>query len=66
MDELIEMYLQTTLRENFQVDRELLKKHKLTENQWLKFLDLVEDLDLNEEGARILLDEVKAGRLKLK
>ncbi|MCB9013413.1 MAG: hypothetical protein H6539_05175 [Bacteroidales bacterium] len=66
MDELIEMYLQTLSAEDYKIDKALLSKHKISENQWLGFIDLVHELELNEVGARIMLDEIKAGRVVLK
>jgi hypothetical protein len=66
MDELIEMYRQTVLVENFRIDKKLLKKHNFSEMQWISFLNLVEELDLNEEGIRIMLDEVRSGRVVLR
>jgi hypothetical protein len=66
MDELIEMYLQTTRGENFRIDKDLLKKHNFSETQWERFLNLVDDLELNEVGVRIILDEIKSGRAVLK
>jgi hypothetical protein len=66
MDELLEMYRRTTRIENFRIDKNLLKKHNFSETQWTSFLDLAEDLDLNEEGVRIMLDEIRSGRVVLK
>jgi len=66
MEELIEMYRKTSRVRNFQVDRNLLKRNNISESQWLCFLDLIEDLDLNEEGVRIMLDEISSGRVVLK
>ena len=66
MEELIEMYRQTTRVANFRIDKKLLKKHNFSETQWELFLNLVEDLELNEVGVRIILDEIKSGRAVLK
>lgn len=66
MDELIELYKQTTRSDNFRIDKNLLKKHRFSEMQWVSFVNLVEELDLNEEGMRIMLDEIRAGRVVLK
>ena len=63
MDELMEMYRQTTQIGNYRINKSLLRKNNFSETQWLSFLDLVADLDLNEEGVRILLDEMKSGRV---
>jgi hypothetical protein len=66
MDELLEMYRLTANTDNYRVDKKLLKKHKFSEMQWISFLNLVEELELNEVGIRIILDEIRAGRVVLK
>jgi len=66
MDELMEMYRQRDLAGEDQIDKSLLSKNNFSESQWLDFLSLVEDLDLNEEGARILLDEMRSGRVAVR
>jgi flagellar basal body P-ring protein FlgI len=66
MDELIEMYRMTTREENYRIDKKLLKKNNFSEMQWISFLNLVEELELNEVGARIILDEIRSGRVVLK
>jgi hypothetical protein len=65
MEELLEMYRQTTRVGNFRIDKGVLKRHNFSETQWLRFLNLVEDLELNEVGVRIILDEIKAGKTVL-
>ncbi len=65
MEELIEMYKQSTLMEGFRVDKMILERNNISEHQWLNFIDLIEDLELNEEGVRILLDEITVGHLVL-
>lgn len=66
MDELLEMYRKASRIDNFRFDKKLLKKNNFSEIQWLSFLNLAEDLELNEEGARIMLDEMRSGRVVLK
>ena len=66
MDELIEMYRKTIQVDNFRIDRDILKRHNFSETQWDRFLNLAEDLELNEVGVRIILDEIKSGRAVLK
>jgi hypothetical protein len=65
MDELLEMYRKASQIENFHFDKNLLKKNNFSEIQWLSFLNLAEELELNEEGARIMLDEIRSGRVVL-
>lgn len=66
MDELIEMYRQTVKGENFRADKKLLKKNNFSEMKWISFLNLVEELELNEDGIRILLEEIRSGRVGLR
>ncbi len=65
MDELIEMYRRTNHSVDLAVDKRVLKKNNFSETQWLSFLNLAEDLELNDVGARIMLDEMKSGRVVL-
>lgn len=44
---------------------DLLVDNNLTKTQWISFIDLVNDLDLNKKGAKILLDELKNGKVTL-
>lgn len=66
MEELIEMYRNTLLSKDFRADKKLLERHNVSESQWKNFLNLVRDLELNEDGARIMLDEISTGRVVLK
>ena len=65
MDELIEMYRRTNHSVDLAVDKRVLKKNNFSETQWLSFLNLAEDLELNDVGVRIMLDEIKSGRVVL-
>ena len=65
MDELIEMYRRTNHSVDLAVDKRVLKKNNFSETQWLSFLNLAEDLELNDVGVRIILDEIKSGRVVL-
>jgi len=66
MDELLEMYRQTIKGGNFRADKNLLKRNNFSEMKWISFLNLAEELELNEEGIRILLEEIKSGRVGLR
>ena len=50
---------------NQQPDKETLEKNHFTPAQWQNFVKLIEDLDLNEEGIKILLEEVHSGRFTI-
>ena len=44
---------------------QLLEENNLNTEQWNSFLDLLNDLDLNKQGASILLEEIKSGKVLL-
>ena len=39
--------------------------HKLTKKQWSLLVNLIKECELTEEGARILMNEVKKGNIVL-
>ena len=39
--------------------------HKLTKKQWSLLVNLIKEYELTEEGARVLLNEVKNGNIIL-
>ena len=47
------------------LEDKLLKENKISRKQWVSFLDLVKNLELNRDGAKILLEEVRNGRVTL-
>ena len=63
--ELIDMCRQTSGNSGFQPDNEFLRKHDFSYAQWKSFVELVRDLDLNERGVKIMLEEIRAGRYVL-
>ncbi len=64
--ELIDMCRQTASNSSFQPDSEFLKKHNFSPERWKCFVTLIRDLDLNEAGVKILLEEIKSGRYDLR
>jgi hypothetical protein len=62
MDEIMDLYRKTVLEDNQKMEGKLLKKLNFSEGQWASFLNLVQELELNDEGVRIMLDEIKSGR----
>ena len=61
----IELYKQS--KKNGAVDppQETLQKHNLSPEQWTNYVDFIDDLDLNEDGIRILVNEINNGHMKL-
>ena len=50
---------------NHQPDKETIKKNHFTPGKWRNFVKLIEDLDLNEDGIKILLEEIRSGRVSI-
>ncbi len=47
------------------LEEQLLIENQITRVQWEGFREMVRDMELNREGARLLLDEVINGRVIL-
>ena len=45
--------------------QETLQKNNLSREQWNSYFNFIDDLDLNEDGIRIMVDELNSGHLKL-
>ena len=61
--ELIELLFEYTKNSNNLPVEEILRRNNFSELQWDCFVSLSQDLELNEDGAGILLDEIIAGRV---
>lgn len=64
-EELILHFGKDSTSPDQKIDPELLKKNNLSQAEWSCFTHLVEELDLNTIGVKILLEEVLAGRVVL-
>jgi hypothetical protein len=42
-----------------------LEKYDISQEQFLNYVSFIDDLDLNEDGIRIMFQEVRNGHLKL-
>ena len=62
-EELISMYWETTENQDLEVNREVLRKYDITKFQWDHFIEWTQDLDLNLDGIKILLEEMLAGQI---
>jgi hypothetical protein len=40
-----------------ELNKDTYRKYNLSEEKWMKYVDLIEDLDLDENGIRIVYDE---------
>ena len=46
------------------VDNQL-QKYDISQEQFLSYVNFIDDLDLNEAGIRVMFQEVRSGHLKL-
>ena len=65
MEELIEMLHKVSENSKTSLDPQILARNNFSVNQWECLIKLTEELDLNDEGIRILLDEIISGRMLL-
>ena len=61
----IELYRQSKNNDAGKPIQETLQKHNLTSEQWNNYMRFIDDLDLNEDGIRIMVDELNSGHMKL-
>lgn len=61
----IELYRQSKKNGPGKPVQDALQKHNLSPEQWNNYVRFIDDLDLNEEGIRIMVDELNSGQMKL-
>jgi hypothetical protein len=61
----IELYKQSKKSDSGDPPQDTLQKHNLSPEQWTNYVDFIDDLDLNEDGIRIMVDEINKGHMKL-
>ena len=61
----IELYKQSKKNDSGEPLQDTLQKHNLSPEQWTNYVDFIDDLDLNEDGIRILVNEINNGHMKL-
>jgi len=61
----IELYRQSKKSGNSKPVQDALQKHHLSTEQWNNYVNFIDDLDLNEDGIRIMVDELNSGQMKL-
>ena len=61
----IELYRQSKKNGSNKPVQEALQKHNLSSEQWNNYVSFIDDLDLNEDGIRIMVDELNSGQMKL-
>ena len=61
----IELYKQSKKIGLGDPPQDTLQRHNLSPEQWTNYVDFIDDLDLNEDGIRIMVDEINNGHMKL-
>jgi hypothetical protein len=61
----IELYRQSKNSGTNQPVQDTLQQHNLSPEQWNNYVSFIDDLDLNEDGIRIMVDELNSGQMKL-
>jgi hypothetical protein len=61
----IELYRQSKKSGAGNPVQETLQKHNLSQEQWNSYVNFIDDLDLNEDGIRIMVEELNSGQMKL-
>ena len=61
----IELYKQSKKSGSKKIAQETLKDYNLSLEQWKNYYDFIDDLDLNEDGIKIMVDEINNGHMKL-
>jgi hypothetical protein len=61
----IELYKQSKNSGSSKPVEETLQKHHVSPEEWNNYVNFIDDLDLNEEGIRIMVDELNSGKMKL-
>ncbi len=64
-EELIEMFHETNANSEKNINPDILKRNNFSLSQWECFVSLTKDLELNDDGIKILLEEIYAGRVLL-
>jgi len=61
----IELYKQSKKSGSRTAVQEKLRNYNVSPEQWENYYDFIDDLDLNEDGIRIMVDEINSGHMKL-
>ena len=61
----IELYRQSKKSGATKPVQDTLQQHNVSNEQWNNYVSFIDDLDLNEDGIRIMVDELNSGQMKL-
>lgn len=65
VENFIKLYRNLKKGDSGQVIEKQLQKYDISREQFLNYVNFIDDLDLNEEGIRVMFQEVRSGQLKL-
>ncbi len=65
VENFIKLYRTLKKGDDRQVIEKQLQKYDISREQFLNYVNFIDDLDLNEEGIRVMFQEVRSGHLKL-
>jgi len=65
VENFIKLYRTLKKGDSEEVVEKQLAKYDISQEQFLSCVSFIDDLDLNEEGIRIMFQEVQSGHLKL-
>ena len=61
----IELYRQSKKSGSTKPVQDTLQQHNVSSEQWNNYVSFIDDLDLNEDGIRIMVEELNSGQMKL-
>ncbi len=64
-DVFISLYKKAKKSGSKAIEKETLDNYNLSEEQWINYVNFIDDLDLNDQGIRIMFEEIQNGHLKL-
>ena len=65
VENFIKLYRTLKKGDSEQVVEKQLQKYDISQEQFHSYVNFIEDLELNEDGIRIMFQEVRSGHLKL-
>ena len=65
VENFIKLYRTLKKGNDRQVVEKQLQKYDVSREQFHNYVSFIDDLDLNEEGIRVMFQEVRSGTLKL-
>ena len=64
-ENFIQLYKALKNGGNRHIVEEQLQEYDISREQFLSYVDFIDDLELNEEGIRVMFKEVQSGSMKI-